>query len=114
MVPASFQTAIARTFYDKTVTKLQKIETVDSEGGVQKAGTTPVSTFKGNVRFNNLGEVQTEMGLTHEIDIAITCAPDTPVEVDDLLEYAGVKYVAVSVIPNDSHKLIVGTRWLVQ
>lgn len=111
LVPSSFTAAIADTFYDKTVTKLTRSTTTDSEGGVKKTTSSPSSTFKGNVRFEALGEVQSELGLTEKIDIAITCPPDTAVSVDDIIEYLSVKYVATSVLPRDTHKLIVGQRW---
>ena len=114
LIPSSFKDTIADTFYDKTVTMLTKVVTTDSEGGVKKSGTTTVGTFKGNVRFEALGAIQNEIGLTEHIDVAITCDPETELDVDDLLEYAGVKYMAVGVVPYDSHKLIVGRRWQVQ
>ncbi len=109
--PDKAKKVIADTFYDKEVAVLEKTETLDAEGGVVKNSTTIKSTFKGNVRFIALGEEQNELGLVENIDIQITCPTDTAVEVDDLLQYAGVKYVAVSVLPSDSHKTIWGQKW---
>ena len=114
LLPNGFGEAIASAFYDKTVSKLAKSVTTDNEGGVKKTGTTVASTFKGNVRFDGLGEVQKEIGLVQQIDVAITCPPDTAIAVDDLFQYLGVKYVAIGVMPYDSHKLIVGKKWQVQ
>ena len=113
LFPDSAKQAISKAFYDKEVAILEKTETIDDEGGVVKGGTTVKSTFTGNVRFAELGALQTELGLVSQIDIAITCPTDTAVVVDDLLQYKGVKYVATSVIPSDSHLLIVGTVWRV-
>jgi len=111
LFPTDAKTKIAEAFYDKMVEVLAKTETTDSEGGVVKSGTTTKSTFTGNVRFTALGEVQVELGLVERIDIAITCDPATEVIVDDLLQYAGNKYVATEVLPFDSHLLIVGRKW---
>lgn len=113
LFPNSAKRAISKAFYDKEVAILGKTETIDDEGGVVKGGTTVKSTFTGNVRFTELGALQAELGLVSQIDIAITCATDTAVAVDDLLQYQGIKYVAKSVIPSDSHLLIVGERWVV-
>ena len=111
LFPNSAKRAISEAFYDKEVAILEKTETIDDEGGVVKGGTTVKSTFTGNVRFTQLGELQTELGLVSQIDVAITCPTDTAVEVDDLLQYKGVKYVASSVIPSDSHLSIAGVIW---
>ena len=108
-MPASFTKAIADTFYDKTVSKLEKT-TTSTDGWVEETGTV-TSTFKANVQFDNLGEVQTELGLTEQIDVAMTCLPDTDIAVDDLFQYDGVDYKASAVIPYDSHKKIVGSKW---
>ena len=111
LLPDNFKKSIADTFYDKTIEILDKTEVIDDEGGVIKGGKTVKSTFTGNIRFTELGALQTELGLVSQIDIAITCATDTAVAVDDLLQYRGVKYVAKSVIPSDSHLLVVGALW---
>ena len=109
--PDKAKSVIANTFYDKEVAVLEKTETLDAEGGVVKTGDAIKSTFKGNVRFVTLAEEQNEIGLVENIDVQFTCPTETPVEVDDLLQYAGVKYVAVSVLPSDSHKTIMGQKW---
>ena len=108
--PNSAKKQIAKAFYDKTIAVLAKVETIDEEGGIVNTTTTK-GTFQGNVRFNALGELQTELGLTHNIDIAISCPADTDVEVDNLLEYAGVKYIVTDAMPRDSHKYIMGEKW---
>ena len=110
LFPDSAKNAISSVFYDKTFSKCNSTETIDSEGGIVRT-ISESSSYNGNVRFNNLGELQAELGLVKEIDVAITCPTDTAVEVNDVLQYNGVKYIATTVIPYDSHKLIVGSKW---
>ena len=111
LFPTNAKNKIAEAFYDKVVEVLDASETLDEEGGVVKNGTTVKSTFKGNVRFNALGELQSELGLTKSIDIAVSCPTDTAVEVGDLLRYAGIIYVVTNALPRDSHKYIMGEKW---
>ena len=111
LFPESAKKAIAQSFYDKTVEVLASQDTIDAEGGVVKGSLTVKSTLQGNVRFTNLGELQTELGLVESIDICVTCGADEDVVVNDLLRYNGKLYVATSVIPSDSHLTIVGNLW---
>jgi len=125
LFPESAKNAISSVFYDKLILVLSNLETIDSEGGVvrtiatiesesdESGGDDPTikSTFYGNVRFVALGELENEIGLTHNIDIAISCPTETAVEVNDLLQYKGIVYVATDVLPYDSHKMITGQRW---
>lgn len=110
LLPASFTQAIADTFYDKTVTRLAK-NTTSTDGWVDETATTSVGTFKANVQFNKLGEVQSEMGITDNVDVAITCATTVAIQKGDLFSYGGVNYRAVAVLPFDSHKKIAGAKW---
>ena len=128
LFPESAKNAISSVFFDKLVLVLSDSEIIDSEGGVvrtianeeseseESGGYDPTikSSFYGNVRFNALGELENEIGLTHNIDIAISCPTDTAVEVNDLLQYKGTIYIATDVLPYDSHKLITGQRWETQ
>lgn len=110
LLPNGFREQFARRFYDKEITVYENRKVIDARGGLT-FDQTAKGTFKGNVRFTNLGELQTELGLTENIDIVITCPTDTAVEIDNLLQYADVKYVAVDVVPSDSHLTIVGQKW---
>lgn len=112
--PKTAQNAIANAFYDKSVAILEKTEVLDDEGGVVKGGETVKSTFKGNVRFLAQEEQQLGIGLVKRGDIQITCPTDVVVEIDDIVKYAGVKYIVTSVLPSDSHLTIVGERWVKQ
>ncbi len=114
LFPDKAKNAIAKSFYDKTIEVLSAEDTVDVEGGVVKGSHTTKCTFQGNIRFTNLGEIQTELGLVDSIDICITCGVDENVSVNDLLRYSNKLYVATSVIPSDSHLTIVGKLWEVQ
>ncbi len=111
LLPADFKSKMAKTFYDKEIQILKKSEVVNDEGGLDKAATEVVGSFKGNVRFTKLGELQEEIGLVENIDIAITCDNTTDIAVDTPLQYAGVKYIAVDILPYDSHQLIIGRKW---
>ncbi len=102
--------AIADTFYDKTVSICREETSLDAEGGVRRGELSVESSFRGNVRFNNLGIIQRDLGLDKEINIAITCPTDTAVAVGDLLQYQDVIYIVTAVIPSDSHLTITGVN----
>ena len=114
LFPDEAKQIIAQSFYDKTVEVLTSQDTIDAEGGVVKNSLTVKCTLQGNVRFANLGEIQTELGLVESIDICVTCGANENVAVNDLLRYGGKLYVATSVIPSDSHLTIVGRVWVAQ
>ena len=109
LLPANFTSNIADTFYDKDVSLLTKTQT-NTDGWIEETGVVS-DTFKANVQFANLGTVQTELGLSERIDVALTCSTDVALEVDGLFSYQDVTYKATAVIPYDSHKRVVGTKW---
>ena len=110
-IPTSFSKAIANVFYDKTVSIIETIETVDAEGGVKIVpGTEVLNSFVGNVNFSNLKEVQEELGLTYDIDVTITTSFED-VKVNDYILYGGFNFVITDVIPYDSHSMIVATKY---
>lgn len=109
LLPANFTAKIADTFYDKDVSLLETT-TSSTDGWVEETGTVS-STFKANVQFNNLGTVQSELGLTESIDVSLTCATDTNIEIGGLFGYGGVTYKATAVIPFDSHLKVAGRKW---
>lgn len=111
LLPKQFKETIANTFYDKDVNILSKNSTLDAEGGRTIKGGSVSVTFKGNVRFTNLKEIQQEYGLSYQIDIAITCDPDTAIVVDDIISYNNKKYKITDALPSDSHLLIVAKLW---
>jgi len=112
LFPDTAKNAISSVFYDKAIAILAKETTLDAEGGAVVGELTQKSTFQGNVQYSNLGELQTQLGLSTKIDIAITCDSDIDVSVDDILEYNGHKYKAANVIPYDSHKMITGVKYV--
>lgn len=109
--PEEAKNSIADAFYDKVVEIISSEMIRDEEGGVIRDAQAVTGSFKGNVRFNSLGEVQTELGLVESIDVAITCATGVVITVNDLFKYGGKVYQATSVIPSDSHLTIVGKLW---
>lgn len=109
LLPTNFTDIIAKTFYDKSVTKLTKTKS-QTDGWVTETGTTN-GTFKANVQFANLEQVQSEMGLTERVDVVVTCANDVVVAVDDLISYNGVTYKVSAALRRDSHLKIAGSKW---
>ncbi len=109
-IPESFRKAIAETFYDKKVNILTVVETVDAEGGVKRTPGLSGRSFMGNVNFNNPKEVQEELGLTYDVDVAIT-TNDENVRINDLIEYNDIIFTVTDVVPHDSHKLVVATKY---
>ena len=106
--PNEAKKAIANAFYDKTI-ELLSIETrLDDEGGVIRNTQSVSGSFTGNVRFSNLGELQTELGLSESIDISITCDTSTAIHLNDLFRYNDKVYQATDIIPTDSHLTIIG------
>ena len=110
LLPTNFKSTIAQHFYDKSVSVLNKA-TSSTDGWVDESATTTKSTFKANVQFNRLADVQAELGLTDQIDVSITCLPDTNVKRGDLIKYDNVTYRVTAAVPNDSHLKVAGTKW---
>ena len=109
-IPVSFTTQVANAFYDKVVTIYTKNDVVDEEGFAYEEETETETTFNGNVRFDNLAELQEDYGLEEVIDISITT--DTDIEVGTIVGYDDVLYRVMKAIPFDSHNLLIGKKWL--
>lgn len=88
---------------------LNSAESVDDEGWADTSSTTIQKTFYGNVRFDNLAQMQRDYGFKEEIDIVITT--DEDISLGNILEYEGVEYRVSGAIPYDSHNLITGVKW---
>ena len=114
LFPKEAEDIIANTFYDKDISILNKEETVDEEGGIIKQadlGSEVKASFRGNVKYNELGATQNEMGLIEKIDVSITCRVSVEVKLDDLIKIGEVVYQVTKILPFDSHKLITGVKW---
>ena len=114
LFPKVAQNIIADVFYDKNIYILDKTESIDDEGGIVKqedVNSNIKRSFNGNVKLNELGAVQNEMGLVEKIDISITCSTSMEIELDDLIKVGEVIYQVTKVLPFDSHKLIAGVKW---
>lgn len=109
-ITQDFKNAIKATFYDKTVDVLSSEDVTDSEGWATQSVGESVSTFNGNVRFDNLEKLQEDFGLIDKIDIAITT--DEVVDVGSIIQYGGRKFKLTKAFPFDSHYLLVGQIWL--
>lgn len=111
LLPHNFKSTIAGAFYDKEISILGENSTIDAEGGRTVKGGTVTGTFKGNVRYENLKEVQKDYGLDYQIDIAITTDPSVIIMVGKIVKYANRTYRIRDVLPSDSHLMIVGVLW---
>lgn len=109
-IPRTMRTKIASVFYDKEVEVLEKITTIDTEGGVNTKGLQSKDNFKGNVSFSNCKKIQEEYGLDYNIDISITTDYKL-LKVNDIIKYLDVVYNVTDVLSSDSHFLIVATKW---
>lgn len=110
-IPKKMTDIIAKTFYDKEVSILDKNTSIDAEGGITSKGYIELNKFKGNVSFSNSKEIQEEYGLDYTIDISITTDVNVIIKIDDIIKYNDVVYKVTDVLPSDSHILIVATKW---
>lgn len=101
---------IAAVFYDKTVNVLKDNVITDSEGGVNYRGLSVIDNFKGNVNFSNCKKIQEDYGLDYQIDVNITTNYDL-LKQNDLISYENITYNITDVIHNDSHVLILASKW---
>lgn len=136
-IPRIMKKLIAKNFYDKEILVLDKTATRDEEGGLNtKAGKVSYK-FYGNVNFSNFGKIQEDYGLDYQIDISITASPETFEDkvyledaelvydrdriyikdtseillgINDIISYGGKEYRVSSIIPFDSHILVLG-QW---
>ena len=99
------------TFYDKDLTILEIEKTLDEEGGMKQKVPKETGSFRGNVRFVGLGEIQEELGLVENIDICITTRPEVEIKLDNYVKYLDKIYQITDVIPSDSHQTITGKLW---
>ena len=111
LFPESVIDKFEQTFYDKEIALKTVSESQDADGGLVRTISSTRSTFMGNVRFSNLGEIMTDLGLTENIDVCITCKTNVAVSLNDLASYNGKIYQITSVIPSDTHKTLIGKLW---
>lgn len=108
LLPDKFKQEISGRFYDKEITILTRQETIEPDGGVVINDEVTKATFLGNVRFSVNAELQSELGLTVDADIIITCDNETEVALGDRVLYLGKKYTVNNLLPSDSHLTITG------
>ena len=101
---------IAKAFYDKEVFVITSEVIIDVEGGVNKKSYDVKDTFKGNVNFSNCKKIQEEYGLDYNIDLSITTDYNL-LKLNDLIKYQDVVYNVTDILVNDSHLLVVATKW---
>lgn len=110
LVSNDWNSIFSKVFYDKSIDILNRTDTYDAEGGLVTS-TGAMSTFKGNVQFNNLKAVQEELGLLYKIDMTITTQTTVSLEINSILSYQDNKYIVTDVIPFDTHKVVVCKIW---
>ena len=108
LLPDNFENEISSRFYDKEITVLETRERIEADGGVIREDNVVKTKFLGNVRFNAQDLLQSEVGLTIDADITITCAKATNVALNDFVLYLGKKYKINNLLPSDSHLTITG------
>ena len=107
-----FKQAIADAFYDKEIFLVSAESVVDDDGWARDDATVSEESFAGNVRFDRLAQLQEEYGIDSKIDVVITCPADTEISANDIVSYSSQYYRLIQVIPFDSHKMLVGMKWL--
>lgn len=107
LFPDSAKRVIANAFYDKKFEVFTFETQLGIEGDASKVF-QKVGEFSGNVRFSNLAKLADEIGLSDEINIAITCDNDVVISAGNFVKYNEKMYLATEVLPFDSHKLIAG------
>ena len=108
LLPNKFKDEISSRFYDKEITILTKQETIEPDGGVIRNDEAAKGTFLGNVRFSVNAELQSEIGLSVDADIIITCDSEIEIALGDRVAYLGKKYKVNNLLPSDSHLTITG------
>lgn len=108
-LPSNFKHNIDKYFYDKDFDVYSSKEVVDDEGWGAVSEETIQGSFKGNVAFDNLAEIQQNYGIEEEIDITISTHEE--VELGSLVGYDSVLYKIIRAIPLDSHNLLMGKKW---
>lgn len=108
-VPKSFKNKIKSTFYDKTLTRHDAVVAVDDEGWARVSEPTVIGTFKGNVNFSNLNEVQERYGI--RTDITATVTTDEQVANGEIVGYLGQLFRVTKAVAFDSHTLLILEEW---
>lgn len=111
-IPNAMKTEIAKAFYDKEISLMDKETAQDTEGGVKLTGYSVKEVFKGNVNFSNCEKLQEEYGLDYRVNISIT-TDYNGLEKDDIISYNELLYAVKGIYPRDSHVLILGANWRV-
>lgn len=108
-LPSNFTKVIADTFYDKVITVYSEETVKDSFGWTKQSASPTSTTFNGNVRYTNLRQLQEDYGIKEDIDVAITTSYS--IENGKIIGIGDTTYKIVSVIPSDSHNLVVAKKW---
>lgn len=108
-IPQSFKDKMKSTFYDKEVTLYSSEVVKESDGWTRKKELAVTGTFLGNVRFDNLKQIQEDYGIKDQIDLSITT--DSNVSRDQIIGYDGRVFKIIESKKFDSHNLLIAQIW---
>lgn len=109
IIPTAFKDNIKSFFYDKNIVIYDYQTVKEADGFTRKDLVSRSGVVLGNVRFNNLENLQKEYGLKEAIDVSITT--DTDILVGTIIGYEDQYYSIVKSIKNDSHFMLLGRVW---
>ncbi len=110
LLPNKFKDEVATRFYDKTINIIESSVVTEPDGGTRRDVESIKASFQGNVRFNTLGTIQNELGLTIDADIIITCDTATEANIGEIISYLEQKYIITDSLPCDSHRTITAKK----
>lgn len=109
-IPASFLTAQAAAFQDKTIVHRPKQTNTGALGSVTiSPGAASETTYLVNFQLLNDKLLADEWGLALARDALMTRSTTAPIVAGDYVQYGGVVYLVVGVPSHDSHY-----KWLLK
>jgi hypothetical protein len=109
-ISKGFKQNIAKYFFDKEIALYDSEVNTADDGWTSKSELEELSTFEGNVQFNNFELVRETYGISEDIDITISTHED--IEIGSIVGFNEVLYNIYKVLPHDSHNLLIGKKWL--
>ncbi len=112
-IPKTFKRAVEKTFYDKSIVILNKIDTLDAEGDYYVESADKMDEFIGNVSFSNFKEIKEEYGLEYNIGVVISTSLENKdkINLSTLISYNDITYEITDKFESDSHLLLIGSVW---
>lgn len=108
-IPTKFKSVIKKVFYDKAITLYGSSAVKEADGWTKKGNLSVTGTFKGNVNFANIKDMQEQYGIKEDFQLSITT--DENILNGQVIGYAGVTYKVIEAKPFDSHTLLFAQKW---